>query len=404
MTTILHEKHSQMIKNDSCKSSSTFRCVRMLPNRGDRCVVTTELHSSSLHSAPGMPVQEPIIFFEVIARPAVLSHKKPGVTTSLSRHTVDSNATCCHTDKAQALQSPSDSHVLAKTRRPALRMDRLITELVNGYAKPHNNTCLFSGSRMMSCKNNSISTLLRDEIVYHQSKCQPVTEDKGKTDSRENQRVSEHDNISGSLTHVSASALDYHGNWGHSSVKTSMCGRLVRGGHNHSRNKCQTKPADSEFLGRIQSIEDKEFVENLRKASIRLRKARSGCHSRRVTRQRRTATSGTKVCSDGMIVVGQSFITNRNYNLQAKDVSVWQATGRDCYNEVNGISLLSEPLAYVHRPQGIVSDVSGKSDHNAAAGALSVTNSNKEDVHVTTAQCPSCLDLIHDWSAGKISI
>jgi len=399
--------------------------VRMLPNRGDRHVVTAEIHSSSQRSALGMSVKRPAIYCEVIARPAVCSRRQ---STSVSKHTVDSNDArrCYRARKTPALQSLSDSNILAKTRRPTLRTDRLKTECVSNDAKPHNDACVVSRSRTVSGNNydtlQSSVSLLHDNAAYHWRKCQKsVTEDRDKADSRENRFVAirERHNISESLTHASASAVGRvyvhngcQGDLWQSSAQTSLCGRLVKNGSNSSRNKCQAKSADSGFLGRVHSAEDEEFLQNLKKAYSRLRKARSGGRSSRV-RQRKTATSGSKAFTGELCVVGRTFVTGRETtvstanNLQAKNVLIGQVNGRDLCSEVDGILLRSRPLSvYTHRLQGIVNDVSGNSDHNAAAGALLVTNSDKKNARVPSVKFQSCsVGLIpEDWSTGKISV
>ena len=167
---------------------------------------------------------------------------------------------------------------------------------------------------------------------------------------------------------------DCQGDQGQGSTKTSLCGRLVRGAGQDCRgNNCQTKSANSGFLGRVQGIKDEEFLAILRKGYSRLRKVRSsGARSSRV-RQRKTASaSSIMACSDGLCVVGQPFITSTNTtvssanNLQAKNRNIWRATGPDHCNEVDRISVQIQQLACMLRLQGVTSDVSGNSDHMAA--------------------------------------
>lgn len=375
----------------------------MMPNRGGRCIVTAELSSSSQRSLLSVPVISPGIYCEVTARPAVLSHRQHGVTTLLSKHTTDSSATCTHCHATPALQSACDLNMLAKTHRPTLWTNKL-----------HNYDCLDSGSHTVSCKNkigmlHSRVSLLTDESACYQGKCQSVSGDRNERYSRANCHfaITECPNISESLTHVLASAVDsvymYSGcqcSQGQSSSKSSLYGRLLRGGNSHSRNK----PPDSRFRGPFHSIKDEEFLRNLRKAYSRLRKARTGGRSSLV-RRRKMVTSCSRANSgtDGLCVVGLPFITcaetvlSTANNLQARNTR--QATGRGYCNEANGISLQTQSLMHMYRLQGIIRHQS------AAAGALPVAHSDKEKVHMPTAEFPPChAHLTQEWSPGKISI
>jgi len=345
----------------------------------------------------------------MIKRPtAVFSHQQPHVTTLLLKHTANSSArptqTCCLTHKIPALQSASDSNVLRKTRRPTLWMNRLTTNGVNSDAKLYNSGCFVSGSHKN--KNGTLQSkvsLLCDKTAYHQRKCQSLTIDRDKANSRENHHViiDECDNIFESLTNMPDSGCK-------SSTKTSMCKRLLRDRH----NQCRNKPANSGFLGQIQSAKDEEFLESLRKAYNRLQKARSGSLSSLVGRRKMARSGARTSCDTGdLCVVGQSLISSSETslstasNLQARKMSIRQLTGRDCRNEVNGISLQSQPLAHMLHQQGLFCDISENSDQNAAAGAPAVIDSDKKNVHMPSADFQLCrAHLTQEWSPGKIAI
>ena len=392
-----------MTKNSACKLSSAFKSVRMLPNRADRSAITAEIHGCSRRSALAfhVPVKRPSIHCEVIAQPAVLSHRRSAVTTS---HTADSSA--AHTHKTHALQSLSDSNVLAK-KRTAVRMNRSKAEPVNSDAKLHSNTvdaCLFTESHRPTVSHkNENGILLCDESFYRRRKCLSVTKvDDGGANCHV--AILEHGNISGSSSHVSAVAVghiytqnDCQGDRRLSSTTTSLCGRLINDGHNHSRTKFQTRPLDCGFLGRVQSVEDEEFLENLRKASRRLRTVRTGADYSRVRQRKSASTIVAKVCTGGLCVVGQTYLTRRETtvstagDLQSKNTSIGQATGRDYCNEVGGTSLPSNQLAHTHRRlRGVVSNVSGNSGHHytsaVVAGARHAgADSDKENLHHVSA-------------------
>jgi len=398
-----------------CRFPSNCKPVSLLPNR-DRRAVTAELRGYSHHSALNLGVSQPNVYYEVLTRPAVLSRRQRAVTTSNAAYRLDKRCL-----EASALRSQSDSNVGIRANSHSLRMSRLKSEFVKSDVKLYRNVCFSKAADKVTTKNSalpSIALLSFDETACRQGDCHCVTRDTGKRGNTETQSaiISQHDNKSGSLTHIASLLFDALGHPGsgrsdkdHSQSSTVQDRSVnANGGWMHvntRKHQTNTRPLDSRFLDRAVNDDDEEFLDKLRKSYNRLQKAGNRRLSSRIRHRKMTGSSDKS--GSGLCVVGQSFISvvdskrSTANNGEAKNTAS-RATSADGCSEFNDVSQWSHRQAQVRRLHVVIGASQNCVPHSAAETDAS---SDSRHVDVTTDLFQSCgVDVTGHCRPGKILI